>query len=61
MQTNYKNRQMKKQTNLRFRVLMGRKKADQFMYDTYEEANDRLQTLSKIFNYTRMEILTINN
>jgi len=52
---------MKKQTNLRFRVLMGRKKADQFRYDTYEEANDRLQTLSKIFNYTRMEILTINN
>jgi len=46
-------------SNLRFRVLMNRKKADLFRYETYSEAKSRLEVLKKIFSFSKMEILII--
>lgn len=45
--------------NLTFRVLTNGKRYDTFIYETYSDAKNRLQTLSKILKYSIHEIIII--
>lgn len=46
-------------SNLKFRVLIGRKRLDQFRHETYSSAKDRLFVLKRIFRFSKLEILII--
>ena len=48
-------------TQVRFRVLMNRTKADQFRYASHGEAKTRGEKLQKIFPNSKMEILAIED
>lgn len=52
-------------SELKFRVIMGtttKKRYDNFIWETYSKAKDRIETLKRIFRgYTNFEIIIVEN
>ena len=45
--------------NFKFRILINRRRYDSIIYEKYHEAKSRLETLKRIFQHSKHEILVI--